>query len=51
MVYLPAGAPDRDAVAVKALEWQRGSFVVDVQGREAADRTRGWRIFSASGRR
>ena len=24
MVYLPAGAPGRDAVAVKALEWTRG---------------------------
>lgn len=26
MVYLPAGAPGRDAVAVKALEWTRGPY-------------------------
>lgn len=26
MVYLPAGAPDRDAEAVKALEWQAGKY-------------------------
>ncbi len=25
MVYLPAGAPDRDATAMKALEWQPGN--------------------------
>jgi hypothetical protein len=26
MVYLPSGAPDRDAKAVKALAWERGNF-------------------------
>jgi hypothetical protein len=26
IVYLPSGAPARDGVAVKALEWQRGPF-------------------------
>ncbi|HOZ47999.1 MAG TPA: alpha-L-fucosidase [Candidatus Hydrogenedentes bacterium] len=26
MVYLPSGAPDRDEVAVKALEWQNGKY-------------------------
>ncbi|MCW5978274.1 MAG: hypothetical protein KIT09_09365 [Bryobacteraceae bacterium] len=26
MTYLPAGAPDRDAVAMKTLEWKRGPY-------------------------
>ncbi len=26
MVYLPSGAPDKDPVAIKALEWQRGPY-------------------------
>ena len=26
MVYLPAGAPDRDPVAMKRLEWQKGPY-------------------------
>ena len=28
MVYLPAGAPDRDPVAMKALEWKNGKYPV-----------------------
>ncbi|MBX7257036.1 MAG: alpha-L-fucosidase [Candidatus Hydrogenedentes bacterium] len=28
MVYLPAGAPDRDPVAMKALEWKNGKYPI-----------------------
>jgi hypothetical protein len=53
MVYLPAGAPDRDPVAMKKLEWQKGPYrnaefqrkwqpVIAEWSRRWGEKVRGW---------
>ena len=53
MVYLPAGAPDRDPVAMKRLEWKKGPYrnaafqrkwqqVIAEWSRQWGEKVRGW---------